>query len=95
MVGSSASIAGPNTTLNTIVAEILSRIATRIEKAKDIDAEVQTIVTEIVKKHKRVIFNGNNYTDEWVKEAKKRGLQISLQQLPLFRYLLAKIYKGA
>jgi glutamine synthetase len=74
MVGSSASIAGPNTTLNTIVAEILSRIATRIEKAKDIDAEVQTIVTEIVKKHKRVIFNGNNYTDEWVKEAEKRGL---------------------
>ncbi|MGD0036072.1 MAG: glutamine synthetase III [Bacteroidota bacterium] len=74
MVGSSASIAGPNTTLNTIVAEILSRIATRIEKAKDIDTEVQTIVTEIVKKHKRVIFNGNNYTDEWVKEAEKRGL---------------------
>ena len=74
MVGSSASIAEPNTALNTIVAEILSRIATRLEKAKDIDAEVQTIVTEIVKKHKRIIFNGNNYTDEWVKDAKKRGL---------------------
>lgn len=74
MVGSSSSIAGPNTTLNTIVAEILSRIAIRLEKAKDIDAEVQTIITEIVKKHKRVIFNGNNYTDEWVKDAAKRGL---------------------
>jgi glutamine synthetase len=74
MVGSSASIAEPNTALNTIVAEILSRIATRLEKAKDIDAEVQAIITEIVKKHKRVIFNGNNYTDEWVKDAKKRGL---------------------
>ena len=74
MVGSSASIAEPNTALNTIVAEILSRIATRLEKAKDIDVEVQTIVTEIVKKHKRVIFNGNNYTDEWVKDAEKRGL---------------------
>jgi len=74
MVGSSASIAEPNTALNTIVAEILSRIATRLEKAKDIDTEVQTIVTEIVKKHKRVIFNGNNYTDEWVKDAEKRGL---------------------
>jgi glutamine synthetase len=74
MVGSSASIAEPNTALNTIVAEILSRIATRLEKAKDIDSEVQTIVTEIVKKHKRVIFNGNNYTDEWVKDAEKRGL---------------------
>lgn len=74
MVGSSASIAEPNTALNTIVAEILSRIATRLEKAKDIDAEVQAIITEIVKKHKRVIFNGNNYTEEWVKEAAKRGL---------------------
>jgi glutamine synthetase len=74
MVGSSASIAEPNTALNTIVAEILSRIASRLEKAKDIDAEAQNIVTEIVKKHKRVIYNGNNYTDEWVKEAEKRGL---------------------
>ncbi|MGD1044568.1 MAG: glutamine synthetase III [Bacteroidota bacterium] len=74
MVGSSASIAEPNTALNTIVAEILSRIATRLEKAKNVDTEVQTIVTEIVKKHKRIIFNGNNYTDEWVKDAEKRGL---------------------
>jgi glutamine synthetase len=74
MVGSSASIAEPNTALNTIVAEILSRIATRLEKAKDIDTEIQIIITEIVKKHKRIIFNGNNYTDEWVKDAAKRGL---------------------
>jgi glutamine synthetase len=74
MVGSSASIAEPNTALNTIVAEILSRIASRLEKAKDVDAEAQNIVTEIVKKHKRIIYNGNNYTDEWVKEAEKRGL---------------------
>jgi glutamine synthetase len=74
MVPSSASIAEPNTALNTIVAEILSRIASRLEKAKDIDAEAQNIVTEIVKKHKRIIFNGNNYSDDWVKEAEKRGL---------------------
>jgi glutamine synthetase len=74
MVPSSASIAEPNTALNTIVAEILSRIASRLEKAKDIDAEAQIIVTEIVKKHKRIIFNGNNYSDDWVKEAEKRGL---------------------
>jgi glutamine synthetase len=74
MVPSSASIAEPNTALNTIVAEILSRIASRLEKAQDVDAEVQAIVTEIVKKHKRIIFNGNNYSDDWVKEAEKRGL---------------------
>ena len=56
------------------MAEILSQIADRLEKAKDIDGEVQTIINEIVKNHKRVIFNGNNYADEWVKEAEKRGL---------------------
>jgi len=74
MVGSSASIAEPNTVLNTIIAEILSRIADRLEKTKEIDAEVQNIVTEIVKKHKRIIFNGNNYSEDWVKEAEERGL---------------------
>lgn len=74
MVPSSASIATPNTTLNTIVAETLSRIADRLEKAKDIDAEVPKIIKEIVKDHKRIIFNGNNYSEEWLKEAEKRGL---------------------
>jgi glutamine synthetase len=74
MVGSSASIAEPNTALNTIVAEILSRIADRLEKTKDIDSEAQKIITEIVKKHKRIIFNGNNYSEDWLKEAEKRGL---------------------
>jgi glutamine synthetase len=74
MVASSASIAGPNCALNTIVAEILSQIADRLEKSKDIDNEVALIVKEIVKNNKRIIFNGNNYSDEWVKEAEKRGL---------------------
>lgn len=74
MVGSSQSIAAANFTLNTIVAEILDQIAARLEKAKDFDAEVQTILQEIVKKHSRVIFNGNGYSDEWVAEAEKRGL---------------------
>lgn len=74
MVPSSASIADPNTVLNTIVAEVLSRIADRLEKASNIDEEVQAIVKEIVKKHRRIIFNGNNYSEEWVKEAEKRGL---------------------
>jgi glutamine synthetase len=74
MVASSASIAGPNTVLNTIVAETLFRIADRLEKAKDVNAEIQTIIKEIAKNHKRIIFNGNNYADEWVVEAAKRGL---------------------
>ncbi|MBI3307442.1 MAG: glutamine synthetase III [Candidatus Omnitrophica bacterium] len=74
MVPSSASISGPNTVLNTIVAESLDQIATRLEKAKDINKEAAAIVRETVKEHGRIIFNGNNYSEDWVKEAKKRDL---------------------
>jgi len=74
MVASSASIAGPNLVLNTIVAEALDEIANRLEKAKDVNAEVAAIVKESMQKHGRVIYNGNNYTEEWVKDAEKRGL---------------------
>ena len=75
MCPSSASIAGPNLILNTIVAEALEEIADRLEKAKkNVSKEAQKIVKETMKKHGKVIFNGNNYSDEWVKEAAKRGL---------------------
>lgn len=74
MVGSSSSIATANFILNTIVAESLSQIADRLEKATNFDEEVQLLLKEIVKKHKRIIFNGNGYSEEWVKEAEKRGL---------------------
>ncbi len=76
MVASSASISGPNVVLNTVVAEALDEIATRLEKVKgkDLNKEAAAIIREAVNKHGRVIFNGNNYTEEWVKDAKKRGL---------------------
>lgn len=74
MVPSSASIAGPNTVLNTIVTEALDQIAARLEKAKDKNKEVTAIVKETWDKHGKVVFNGNNYSDELVKEASKRGL---------------------
>jgi glutamine synthetase len=74
MVGSMQSIAMANTVLNAIVAEALSLFADRLEKAKNIKTEINAIIAETVKKHKRVIFNGNNYSDEWVAEAGKRGL---------------------
>jgi glutamine synthetase len=74
MVGSSASIAMPNFILNTIVAETLSLFADRLEKTKDFEAEVQALLQEMARKHKKIIFNGNNYTEEWVTEAEKRGL---------------------
>ena len=74
MVGSSASIAGACFSLNTVAAEILSQIADRLEKSKNFQADVQKLLQEIVKNHKRIIFNGNNYADAWVEEAEKRGL---------------------
>lgn len=74
MVGSSQSIAQCNFTLNTIVAEILSRFAERLEKADDISAEITAIILDVIKENKRVVFNGNGYSDEWVAEATRRGL---------------------
>ncbi len=74
MVPSSGSIAGPNFILNTIVAEVLEEIAGRLEKAADVDAEIQAILTEYATNHKKIVFNGNGYSDEWVVEAEKRGL---------------------
>ncbi len=74
MVGSSQSIATPNFIINTIVADSLNKIADRLEKASDFQTEVHCVVKDIIKKHKRIIFNGNNYSEEWVSEAEKRGL---------------------
>jgi glutamine synthetase len=74
MVGSSASIAASCFTLNTVTAEILSQVADRLEKSKNFQADVQKLLQEIVKNHRKIIFNGNNYADAWVVEAKKRGL---------------------
>ena len=58
----------------TIVAEALCQFADRLEKADDFEKEVRKLLKETVAKHKRILFNGNNYSDEWHKEAKKRGL---------------------
>ncbi len=74
MVGSSASISGPNVVINTIAAESLDEIATRLENAKDIQTESKQIIKEIIETHGRIIFNGNNYSKEWADEAAKRGL---------------------
>ena len=74
MVGSTQSTAGPMFVLNTIVAEMLSEIADELEKAKNVKTTVQEILKRIATQHRRIIFNGDNYTEEWVEEAKKRGL---------------------
>lgn len=74
MVPSSASISGPNLVLNTIVAQILDEFATRLENAPDRNEAVKLLVKETYQNHKRVIFNGNNYSEDWINEAAKRGL---------------------
>ena len=74
MVGSSDSIASPNTVLNTIVAEAFKEAADALEKAEDFDMAVHDMIKEMLSAHRRVIFNGNGYSDEWVAEAGKRGL---------------------
>ncbi len=74
MPGSSTSVSGPNIILNTIVAEILCEFADKLEKAKDFNHALGKLIKTTIKEHKRIIFNGNNYSQDWVEEAKNRGL---------------------
>ncbi|MCR4290783.1 MAG: glutamine synthetase III [Candidatus Scalindua sp.] len=74
MVPSSGSISRPCIVLNTIVAEALDEMATRLENAKNIHKETAAIIKDTIKEHGRIIFNGNNYSDDWGKEAERRGL---------------------
>ena len=74
MVGSSDSIASPNTTLNAIVAEAFCEAADILEKAEDFDVAVHDLIKEYMAEHQRIIFNGNGYSEEWVAEAERRGL---------------------
>jgi glutamine synthetase len=74
MVGSSQSTAGPMFVLNTIVADALKEIADELEKSANVKTGVQKILQKIAKDHKKVVYNGDNYTEEWANEAAKRGL---------------------
>lgn len=75
MCPSSSSISRPNTTLNTIVADVLKDMADRLEGAADFETELHDVLVDLIKKHKRIIFNGNGYSEEWRKEAQSRGLK--------------------
>lgn len=74
MVGSSDSIASANTVLNTIIAEAFKEAADKLEEADNFDMAVHDMIKETLAAHKRVVFNGNGYSDEWVAEAERRGL---------------------
>ncbi|MBO7451573.1 MAG: glutamine synthetase type III, partial [Clostridiales bacterium] len=91
MPGSSASVALPNTVLNTAVAESLKQFADELEGASDFTATLHDLIQKEIKAHKRIIFNGNGYSDEWIEEAAKRGLS-NLRTTPdaIAHYLDAK-----
>lgn len=74
MLGSSASVSDPNTTINTAVAEILKQFADELENAKDFEAALHDLIKRVITEHKRIVFNGNGYDDKWLAEAQKRGL---------------------
>ena len=91
MPGSSASVALPNTVLNTAVAESLKQFADELEGASDFTSALHDLIQKEIKAHKRIIFNGNGYSDEWIEEAAKRGLS-NLRTTPdaVAHYLDAK-----
>ena len=76
MLGSSASVASPNVVLNTAVAEALAQFYKELEGTapEDMETAVHELIKRAIRKHKKVIFNGDGYTDEWIKEAEERGL---------------------
>ncbi len=87
MLGSSSSISEPNTVINTAVAEVLDEFATLLEESDDFTATLNEIMQKTLKEHSRIIFNENNYSDEWTKEAEKRGLlnlKTTVDALPCF-----------
>ncbi|MBO4815375.1 MAG: hypothetical protein J5507_00045 [Clostridia bacterium] len=75
MPGSSSSVTVCNTVLNTIMAESLSNIANQLENSNDFYKDLKRVIVNLYKEHSRIIYNGNSYTEEWEKEAKKRGLK--------------------
>ena len=87
MLGSAFSISGPNVVLNTIVAEELAQFADALEDSTDFNNDLNALIRQTLTDHKRIIFNGNNYSDEWVAEAERRGLsnlKTTVDALPSF-----------
>ena len=81
MLGSSESISDCNTVINTAVAESLCQFADELEKADNFESALHDLIVQTIRKHKRIIFNGNGYDDSWTKEAEKRGL-LNLRSAP-------------
>ena len=87
MLGSTSNISCPNTMINTAVTEKFDEFATKLESAKDFEKEVRKLIRDTYVKHRRIVFNGNGYSEEWTAEAERRGL-LNLKSTPeaLVRY---------
>ncbi len=81
MPGSRLSVAGPNTVLNTIVADVLDEFAEKLTGVDDFQGTLHELIKETIKENQNIIFNGDGYSDEWPKEAEKRGL-LNLRSTP-------------
>ena len=81
MLGSSASVSGPNTIINTAVAEILKQFADELEQAENFEIAIHDLIRNVITNHKHILFNGNGYDDAWLAEAEKRGL-LNLKTTP-------------
>jgi len=90
MVGASQNVAMPNIVLNTAAAKVFKDFADRLEKAESFDIAVKELIKETFTKHKRVIFNGNGYSEEWEKEAERRGLPNFRRSVEAFKQLTAE-----
>ena len=87
MVGSRDSVAAPNVVLNTIVAEAFSEACDELEAAEDFDMAVHDLIKKYASEHQRIVFNGNGYSEEWVKEAERRGLSNIKTMVETIQYL--------
>ena len=87
MVGSRDSVAAPNVVLNTIVAEAFSEACDELEAAEDFDMAVHDLIKKYASDHQRIVFNGNGYSEEWVEEAKRRGLSNIKTMVETIQYL--------
>ena len=88
MLGSASSISDTNVMINTMVADVFCEFADRLEKADDLDTEINNIIRDTMNTHRRIIFNGDGYSSDWEKEAEKRGLlnlKSTVDALPLLK----------
>lgn len=88
MVGSRDSVASPNVVLNTIVAEAFSDACDVLEQAKDFDGAVHELISKYATEHQRIVFAGNGYSEEWIKEAERRGLPNIRTSVESYQYLV-------